>query len=168
VGAKLRFSDGAPRPPASTTTPLMRRAPKSAPKHPSRVTTGTTRFSQTRQGAFLPTPPAPPHSVQSPRRKKGPTERAAERRNGRGPTNATTASSIVIIHTDVVILVQSGAYFLTAGFQATIRLTEAPPRIYGVRRVLDHNRVGLAGCGFGAKRREVSHRNLRGRLPTSV
>jgi hypothetical protein len=77
-----------------------------------RVTPGTMRFSQTRQGAFLQTP----------------SRRPAERHNGRGPPTPPVASTFGQ-HT-----YRTGYYrsirgiFLKEGFQATIWLQKAPPR----------------------------------------
>jgi hypothetical protein len=77
---------------------------------------GTMRFSQTRQGAFLPTPPAPPQRP-PPRAQKRPDRAqvtAAERRNGRGPSNRNNAIELpftIYIHITSVITIRSSHIF---------------------------------------------------------
>ena len=95
-----------------------------------RVMPGTMRFSQTRQGAFLPTPPRRPTASAAPGVKRPDRARAtaAERRNGRGPSNGNNdieLPSTSILH---LLLLFARGIFLTEGFQATIRLPEVPPR----------------------------------------
>ena len=85
-----------------------------------RVTPGTMRFSQTRQGAFLQTP----------------SRRPAERHNGRGPPTPPVASTFGQ-HTYRTSYYRSiRGIFLTEGFQATIRLPEVPPAPFLAVRLL--------------------------------
>ena len=143
---RLRFSDGAPRPPASTTTPLMRRAPESG-RSTRRAARRNHALLADSAGAFLPTPPRRPTAPAAPAQKRPNRARvtAAECRNGRGLPMATVASSVGQ-HTYHTSYYCSGwGIFLTEGFQATIRLPEVPCTLHVFEAGLVCRLAGWAG-----------------------
>jgi hypothetical protein len=94
-----------------------------------RVKPRTMRFSQTRQGAFLPTPPAPPHSVRSPERQKA---RPSESYSGRapqraGPTNGNNDIEPPSTSISYMFIIVRSGHIFNRGLSGDNWATKGPP-----------------------------------------